>query len=111
MVSLVYNLACVWVCTYVSLYIYVCIYIYKHIYIYIYIYISVSLYKDIFRFIYVSGFPSWYILMRGQTSGRGTQVNSYKSHIFVDNITVVVTTSAYIKYIRFQNNLKKESVI
>ena len=45
------------------------------------------------------GFPSWHILTRGQTSGRGTQVNSCKSHIFADKISTVLTTYAYIKYI------------
>ena len=34
--------------------------------------------------------------MRGQTSDRETQVNSY---MFVDKITTAVTASVYIKYI------------
>ena len=50
-----------------------------------------------FIFEYVLGFPSWFIPMRGETSGRGTQIDLVKSHIFNDKITPL-TTSVYIKY-------------
>ena len=66
---------------------------------YAYVSVRVSLYIHIYLYLYISGLPSWYIIMWGQTSGRGTQIYSHKSHIFVDEITTVVTTSVYIKYI------------
>ena len=50
-----------------------------------------------FTFIYVSGFPSCYILMREQTTGRGTQASN--SHIFVNKLSIVLATSGYIKNI------------
>ena len=47
-----------------------------------------------------SGFPNWYIVMRGQTYGRGKQVYSYNCHIFVDKTATIVTTiPVYIKHI------------
>ena len=45
-----------------------------------------------FIFEYVSGFPSWFIPMRGETSGRGTQIDLVKSHIFNDKITPLTTS-------------------
>ena len=62
-VKRVHKVFCVYVC--------ICVYIRMHMW------EPVSLYKYIFILIYVSGFPSWYILKREQTDGRGTQVNSY----------------------------------
>ena len=53
---------CIYVCMYVC--ICECVSLYINIYLYM--------------FIYASTFPIWYILMKRQTSGRGTQVNSYK---------------------------------
>ena len=47
-------------------------------------------------FINASEFPSWYINMGEQTTGRGTQVYSYKCHIFINKIVTIVTTSVYV---------------
>ena len=48
---------------------------------------------------YVSGFPNWYMVMRRQTSGRETQICSYKCNIFVDKITTAATISTSIKHV------------
>ena len=59
--------------------------------------VCVTLYKYIFTFIYLSGFPRWDIVMRGrkQTSGRFTIC-----YIFVDKIATIVTISADVNYIK-----------
>ena len=62
--------------------------------------VCVTLYKYIFTFIYLSGFPRWDIVMRGrkQTSGR---VNRFTiCYIFVDKIATIVTISADVNYIK-----------
>ena len=109
------NHVCWWLSLSINKYIYIYIYIHINIYIYIYLYIIYIIYiilciyniyyiyNIIYIYIYiltcVSGFPSWYILISWQTSGRGTQLISHKSHVFVDQIATAVTTSVYIKYI------------
>ena len=90
---------------YIIYILYIIYYIIKYyIYcIYIYIYnlyiICTYIHTLIFIFIYVSGFLSWYTLVKEKFHRRETQVNLYKSHIFVEKITTVVTTPVYIKYI------------
>ena len=79
----------VYVFVHICMCMWVCFYLYKYIYICVYMYMS----------IYVSGFPNWDIVVRGQTYRRERQVYLYTCHGFVGWITNFVTTSAYVKRI------------
>ena len=60
------------------------------------LYINMYLY---FSLVHISIFPSWYIVLRGQTYSRWAQGCSCECHITVNKIANVATISAYLKYI------------
>ena len=67
----------VYVFVHICMCMWVCFFLYK----YIYIYVCVCVYM--YMSIYVSGFPNWDIVMRGQTYRRERQVYLYTCHEIV----------------------------